>query len=178
MLFPRWTGPDSKPPMLLSKFSLVNYINSYNGRRQCLVSIYAFTTFRNHKPNISTAMIDTLYVRGNLEEMLGHMSNLDLKQIMYNAYYDGNEILILVPLGHVVDFATFKRWTRAPFLNFTFSTRTWDLMLWPGTWNPKTKKYVIEVRTEDEIEDLPEMASKPIKRPKKKGVPIRSLYKQ
>ncbi len=96
--------------------------------------------------------------------MMGHLRDLDLSQTAYNAYYDGSEILLIVPLGEIVP--DLKRELKAlqQHKSIPFSSRTWDLMLWPRTWNPKTKKYVIEVRGTDDLDKLSDMADKPIKR--------------
>lgn len=168
--------------MLMGKSSLVNYVKTYNGRKQCLVSIYAFERFRNNKPYVQSALIDTLFTRGKPERMMEYLRLLDPRDIRYHAYYDGKEILLLVPLGTVVpsirDEIDSYECELGSKLGITFSTRTWDLMLWPRTWNPKARKYVVEVTGKDKIEDLDDLASKSIKRINPNTKIIRSLYNE
>lgn len=170
ILFPRWTGPKGHPPILMGKTSLVKYIRINNGIKQCVVSVYAFDKFRNAKPYIQSAIIDRLYCRGKPDKIMEYLRDLDLSNIFYNAYYDGKEILLMVPLGKIVpDLKIEILRLGSKTINIPFSTRTWDLMLWPRTWNPKSKKYIIEVMGTDNIDELSNMADAPIKRLKRSG---------
>lgn len=175
MLFPRWTGPDGDPSKLMGKISLINYVKIYNGRKQCLVSVYSFGKFRNHKPYIGSAVIDTLYTRGEPEKVIEYLRILDLIDVRYNAYYDGKEILLMVPLG-CISMSLKNEIALASFLNIPFSNDRLGLMLWPRTWNPKARKFVVEITGRDKLEDLDTLASKSVKRVNTNKTLLRSLY--
>jgi len=176
MRFPRWTGPRGKPQVLMGTSSLVQYIQTYNGRKPCTVSVYAFERWRNQKPYVQSALIDSLYTKGKPEIMLEYVRDLDLSSVRHTARYDGESIDIIVPLGTIVPSLREEISKAREIVDIPYSQRTWNVLLWNRTWNTKTKRYVTEVLSSDTLEDLDALATKPLKRPRSKGTIIRRLY--
>ena len=168
MLFPRWTGPDGNPRVLLGRASLIEYVRSYNGRKPVWISVYAFDRFRNRKPVVQSAYIDCLYIRGQPEDCIDYIKQLRDLDLSHRAVYDGSGIDIILPLGKVYSDIWSVIHDAKGVVDLPYSSRTWDLHLWYRTWNPKTKRYVIDV-DELDISKLDDLSKKPIKGKRRGG---------
>lgn len=166
MLFPRWTGLDSDHSILLGKESLVSYINTYNGRKACTVSVYAFREFKNSKPVIQSAIIDCLYSIGAPDTQLENLKWLDLASVKYVSRFDGENIDIILPLKEIADTLYDTAMMGRKKTNIRFRVNPTDLFLWNNTWNPKTRRFVIETVSTDTVPLLSEISKIQQKRPR------------
>ena len=154
--------------MLLGQSSLIEYVQTFNGREPVQISVYAFGRFRNRKPVVQSAFIDCLYLRGDPEEYIAYVKQLNERNILHRSRYDGEYIDSIIPLSRIYDNIHDTVDSMKETINLPYSRKTWDLHLWYRTWNPKTNRYVIDVCTDD-LDKLDKLSTNPIKGSKISG---------
>jgi hypothetical protein len=126
---------------------LCDYINLYNGKVSCKVSLYSFDAMLNGKPVWGSVYIDSLLHEGSIRYIRDiHKQYTDMN-ICQSIIYNGSSIQLIVYLEEPI-----TRFKLEKVQDERVNKQVDKMILYPNTWNPRVKRYCIPLNGLDLLE--------------------------
>jgi hypothetical protein len=157
MKYPRYTGER----IVYTPLDLVDYINLYNGKKTCKISLYSFEDSYNDVPDVETIIIDSLLFINDLEHITELHKFCISRELVHSILYDGNYLQCIVYLEKDI----MKRDLPVSIQECDSNNEADIFIVYPNTWNTRHRRYCVPLNTDDlkDMKTIIEKAQEPNK---------------